>query len=125
MKTKNKSPWGYHLIVDCSGCNKNVENKSKIFDFNEELIRKIRMKAFGKPIIEYLLPGHKNQGYSLLQLIHTSNISAHFMDLSSTAYFDVFSCKKFDPKTAVQIIKKYFKPKKIKVNFIERQAPDV
>lgn len=123
MKTKNKSPWGYHLMVDCSGCNKNIESKSKIFDFNKELIQKIRMKAYGNPVIEYLLPNHKNQGYSLLQLIHTSNISAHFMDLSNTAYFDVFSCKKFDSKIAIRVIKKYFKPKKIKVNFIERQAP--
>jgi len=124
MKNKRSLPWGYHLMLDCSGCNDNIANKSKIFDFNKELIRKIRMKAFGTPTIEYLLSGHKNQGYSLLQLIHTSNISAHFMDLSNTAYFDVFSCKKFDPKAAVQIIKKYFKPKNIKVNFIRRQAPD-
>lgn len=125
MKKQNKSPWGYHLMVDCSGCNKNIASKSKIFEFNKELIQKIRMKAYGNPVIEYLLPNHKNQGYSLLQLIHTSNISAHFMDLSNTAYFDVFSCKKFDPKVAVQVIKKYFKPKKTKVNFIERQAPNV
>jgi len=122
MKLKKKSPWGYHLMVDCSGCNKNIKEKNKIFDFNKELIKKIKMKAFGNPIIEYLLPDHKNQGYSLLQLIHTSNISAHFMDKSDTAYFDVFSCKKFDPKVAVLVIKKYFKPKQIKINFIERSA---
>jgi len=125
MKIKNKAPWGYHLMVDCGDCNNNIAEKDKIFQFNKDLIKKIKMKAFGNPIIEYLLPEHKNQGYSLLQLIHTSNISAHFMDKTNTAYFDVFSCKKFNPNVAIQIIKKYFKPKKIKVNFIMRQAPRV
>ena len=46
------------------------------------------------------------------------------MDLSGTAYFDVFSCKSFDPAQAEKIIKKYFAPKKIKRQFIKRQAPN-
>jgi S-adenosylmethionine/arginine decarboxylase-like enzyme len=122
---KNKSAWGYHLMLDCSSCNDNIKNKKAIQIFIKDLIRTIKMVPHGKPLIEYLLPGHKNQGYSMIQLIKTSNISAHFMDLNGTAYFDIFSCKKFNPKLAEKIIKKHFGPKKYKIKFLTRQAPNI
>jgi S-adenosylmethionine/arginine decarboxylase-like enzyme len=80
------------------------------------------MVAHGEPVIEYLLPGDPKQGYSLMQLITTSNICGHFMELDGTAYFDVFSCKKFEINVAENVVKKYFNPKKIKVNFLTRHA---
>lgn len=123
ITTKNKQSWGYHYMFDCSGCNNNISNKKEIISFVNELIQRIKMKAHGKPVVEYLLPGHKNEGYSMLQLIHTSNISAHFMTKSKTAYFDIFSCKKFNPKTIDTVIKKYFSPLKHKSKFLTRQAP--
>lgn len=80
------------------------------------------MIAHGEPIIEHLLPGDPKQGYSLVQLITTSNICAHFMELDGTAYFDVFSCKEFDTNVAKSIVQKYFNPEKMRVNFITRNA---
>jgi S-adenosylmethionine/arginine decarboxylase-like enzyme len=47
------------------------------------------------------------------------------MELNGTAYFDIFSCKTFDPKAAEKVIKKYFAPKKYKVKFLTRQAPKI
>jgi S-adenosylmethionine/arginine decarboxylase-like enzyme len=44
------------------------------------------------------------------------------MELNGTAYFDVFSCREFDPKTVKRVIKDYFNPKKIKSKLIKRQA---
>ena len=40
-------------------------------------------------------------GYSLVQLIETSAITGHFCDASGDAYLDIFSCKDFDPATAI------------------------
>jgi len=80
------------------------------------------MVAFGEPIIEHLLPGDPKQGYSLMQLITTSNICAHFMDLDGTAYFDVFSCKEYDIETVKEIVAEYFEPTKMRVNFVTRHA---
>jgi S-adenosylmethionine/arginine decarboxylase-like enzyme len=113
--------WGYHLMVDCSGCS-NIESRDQIYNFVKDLTIRIGMQAHGEPVIEYLLPGDINQGYSLMQLITTSNICGHFMELNGTAYFDVFSCKEFDPKTVKRVIKDYFNPKKIKSKLIKRQA---
>jgi S-adenosylmethionine/arginine decarboxylase-like enzyme len=113
--------WGYHLILDCSGC-QDIDDKDQIYNFVKDLIQQIDMIAHGEPVIEYLLPGEPNQGYSLMQLITTSNICGHFMELDGTAYFDVFSCKEFNPATVKKVVKHYFNPKKIKSKLIKRQA---
>jgi hypothetical protein len=33
----------------------------------------------------------------MYQLIETSNLSGHFVDDTKDIYFDVFSCKQYDP----------------------------
>jgi S-adenosylmethionine/arginine decarboxylase-like enzyme len=117
----NLSSWGYHLMLDCGGC-QNIDNKENIYNFIKDLVPSINMIAHGEPIIEYLLQGDPKQGFSLMQLITTSNICGHFMELDGTAYFDIFSCKEFDLKLAEDIVRKYFKPSSVKLNFITRQA---
>ena len=108
-------------MLDCSRCEQ-IDSRENIYNFVKDLVKEIDMVAHGEPIIEYLLPGDPKQGYSLMQLITTSNISGHFMELDGTAYFDIFSCKEFDIKVAQNIVKKYFNPKKIRVNFLTRHA---
>lgn len=114
--------WGYHLMLDCSGCNDGIKDRDTIYKFIKQLVKDIDMVAHGEPIIEYLLPGDPKQGYSLMQLITTSNICAHFVEPDSTAYFDVFSCKEFDNNTVIDIVNQYFAPGKVKINFITRHA---
>jgi S-adenosylmethionine/arginine decarboxylase-like enzyme len=62
------------------------------------------------------------EGFSMYQLIVTSNISAHFIDEARHIYLDVFSCKEFDIDTVKAVVNNYFNPSKIKVNFIARNA---
>lgn len=114
--------WGYHLMLDCSGCNGNVSIRDAIYDFNKELVDRIGMVAHGEPVIEHLLPGDVKQGYSLMQLITTSNICAHFMDNGGTAYIDIFSCREFDIEMAKKIVAKYFNPAKMRTMYLTRHA---
>ncbi len=116
------SHFGYHLMLDCSGCNSSIADRNRIYEFIKVLVPAIDMTAHGEPVIEYLLPGDPKQGYSLMQLITTSNISAHFMELDGTAYFDIFSCKIFDVEQAKKVVDDFFKPAKIRINFITRHA---
>lgn len=115
------SYWGYHLMLDCSGCT-DIDSRENIRVFVLDLIERIDMTAHGEPVIEHLLPGDPKQGYSLMQLITTSNICGHFMELDSTAYFDVFSCKEFDVEVVKQTVDEYFAPTKMRVNFLTRHA---
>jgi S-adenosylmethionine/arginine decarboxylase-like enzyme len=116
--------FGYHLMLDCGGCKieDGIASKDAIYNFIKELVDAIDMEAHGEPIIEYLLPGDPKQGYSLMQLITTSNICGHFMELDGTAYFDVFSCKEYDTQTVITLVNKYFEPQTMRVNFITRHA---
>lgn len=113
--------FGYHLMLDCSGCER-IDEYDQIYKFIKDLVVRIDMIAAGEPIIEYLLPDDPKSGYSLMQLITTSNICVHFMDKDNTAYFDIFSCKAYDIELVKQIVAEYFNPKKMRVNFITRQA---
>ena len=109
-------------MLDCAGCNKNIAIRGQIVQFVKDLVVRIDMEAHGEPIVEYLLPGDPKQGYSLMQLITTSNICGHFMELDGTAYFDVFSCKPFVPEVAINCVRDYFSPGSIRQHFLYRQA---
>jgi S-adenosylmethionine/arginine decarboxylase-like enzyme len=114
--------WGYHLILDCANCNKNIADKDQIKAFLKTLVKDIKMTAVGEPVIKYLLDGEPNAGFSVMQLIETSSITCHFVEPNSTMYIDVFSCKEFAPKDARAVIDRYFEPKKVKQRFLKRQA---
>lgn len=108
-------------MLDCGGC-RGIDDRENILRFIQDLVPAIGMIAHGEPIIEYLCEGDPKQGYSLVQLITTSNICAHFMELDGTAYFDIFSCKEFDQEVAKSVVSKYFNPKSMRANFLTRHA---
>ena len=116
--------WGYHLLLDCSGSPRElITDGDNIYKFVKELIVAIDMKAYGEPILKHFAEHDPDKsGYSLVQLIETSNISGHFVDKDGSVYLDVFSCKPFSNEDAINVVKKYFKPKKIKMHFITRNA---
>lgn len=114
--------FGYHLMLDCSGCNDGIKSRANIHAFVTNLVKSIDMTAHGDPVIEYLLPGDPKQGYSLMQLITTSTITGHFIETNYSAYFDVFSCKEFDSDIVVRCVKEYFGAKNIRINYLTRHA---
>lgn len=116
--------FGQHLVVDAAGCNDRIGDRDAIAAFADDLVKAIDMKAYGSPWIEHF--GHdspKTSGFTLVQLIETSNISAHFCDHSSEAYFDIFSCKTFDETMALAVIDRHFEPTVCQTRTLTRQAP--
>jgi S-adenosylmethionine/arginine decarboxylase-like enzyme len=121
---EKKGYWGYHLILDCQGCEiALVTDRANIKNFIETLVQAIDMKAYGEPILEHFATHDPSKGgYSLVQLIETSNITAHFVDLNGDAYIDIFSCKPFSSDTVKEVVHTSFKPATIKMHFLTRQA---
>jgi S-adenosylmethionine/arginine decarboxylase-like enzyme len=118
--------FGQHLVVDAAGCNDRISDRDAIAAFAHDLVKAIGMKAYGAPWIEHF--GHdlpKASGFTLVQLIETSNISAHFCDHSGEAYIDVFSCKSFDENVAIEVIAQHFAPSQCATRSMIRQAPAV
>ena len=122
---KRRSPygsWGYHLIVNAAGCDPEaIRSKKTIAAFCKELVKGIDMIAYGKPQIVHF-GSAQCKGYTLVQLIETSNIAAHFVEEMNDIYLDIFSCKTFNPKDALRIFDHYFQPHHKKTKFFKRQA---
>lgn len=123
--------WGKHAIVDASNCDlEAIKNIRLIEDFINELIEKSNMTKWGElfwmDLKETDNIGDKDfkevAGISCCQFITTSNITCHFANNSKSMYLDFFSCKDFSEETVILLVNKYFKPKKIKIRCIDRDA---
>jgi len=113
--------WGQHLILDIGDCNENICHKDAISIFVKELVKEIKMVAYGEPVIVHFAEhSYEAAGYSLVQLIETSAIMGHFSDNNRDAYLDIFSCKSIDKDIAIQVVKKHFSPKRIHAAFLQR-----
>ena len=116
--------WGKHLILDCAGCPLElISDSENIRQFVDDLLTAIEMVPVGEPRIEHLAAYVPHlSGYSLVQLIETSSITGHFCDLSGEIYLDVFSCKDFDPETALTVVCDFFEPESWGATVLIRDA---
>jgi hypothetical protein len=114
--------WGYHLILDCAGCDhEKIISYENVYLFAKQLVEEIDMVAFGEPQIHDFGSGNK-AGFTLVQLIETSNICAHFVNENDTMYLDVFSCKTYDEAVVIDLVEKFFGATQIRRTYITRQA---
>jgi S-adenosylmethionine/arginine decarboxylase-like enzyme len=93
-----------------------------ITQFSDTLVKEIDMVPYGRPQIQHFGSGNK-AGYTLVQLIETSNICAHFVEETDDMYLDVFSCKPFSPLDVEEMVQLHFAPKMVSRMFLNRQAP--
>lgn len=123
---ENIKLWGYHAAFDCGSCDISlITDGENIKDFSKTLVERIDMKAYGEPIaVHFAEHDPSKAGYTLVQLIETSNICAHFVDSTGEAYIDVFSCKEFDTQTVLLTIQEFFNPETCIVREFERGVVD-
>lgn len=115
------TPWGWHLVLNLYDCDlERIQSAEVIRRFVIELCDVIEMRRFGEPTIVNFGDDPRVTGYSLVQLIETSNICAHFADHSKAVYIDIFSCKKFDPQVAAAFCAETFLAGKANGTFINR-----
>ena len=121
----NDSHWGYHLMLNCGqGDIEKVISKENIQNYVKNLVDHIDMVAYGPLFLERFATHDSSKGgFSFCQMIMTSNICGHFVDISGDFYIDIFSCKPFDIDEAIWITKEFFNPKALTTNFIFRDAP--
>lgn len=114
--------WGYHLIVNARNCRPTaIRSAGLITDFTKTLVKKIDMVPYGEPQVVLFGTGNK-KGYTLVQLIETSNICAHFTEETNDMYLDVFSCKPFQSKDVLEVMQTYFDPKHTDSLLLRRDA---
>ena len=117
--------WGKHLIIDLRSCNRlMITCPNNIVAFSKDLVQRIDMVPYGEPTVKHFGSDNKS-GYTLVQLIETSNITGHFCDQSGDAYLDVFSCKDFHDKDVIDMVWKYFLPRDLSSTTLFRGRKEV
>ena len=113
--------WGKHLLINAARGNSNIKCAKAITNFSVRLVKDIDMKAYGPPQVQHFGIDNK-AGYTLVQLIETSNITGHFCDDTGDFYIDVFSCKDYDEKKVLSLINTVFEPYTIGYSVLFRDA---
>jgi len=102
-------PWGTSSSIDIYNCQPDsIRSADRIRQFVVELCDLIGMKRYGETQVIHFGEDERVAGYSMLQLIETSLISAHFANQTNTTYLDVFSCKPYDPEAVADFAQKWF-----------------
>jgi S-adenosylmethionine/arginine decarboxylase-like enzyme len=101
--------WGIASSIDIYNCNpETIRDADKIRQFVVELCDLIEMKRFGETLVVHFGEEERVAGYSMVQLIETSLISAHFANLTNAVYLDVFSCKPYDTQVVEEFARSFF-----------------
>jgi len=114
--------WGLLTSIDLHGCDGAlIRDAEAIKRFVVELCDLIDMKRFGECQVVNFGEDEKVAGFSMVQLIETSCISAHFANQTNTTYLDIFSCKCYSPRAAADFAKKFFKGSDYAMSYVLRK----
>lgn len=115
--------WGLSVSIDLCGCDSIIiKTPEEIKRFVVELCDEIKMKRHGDVLLDRFGDGVLvSEGYSFMQFIETSSITAHFDEPQNKAFIDIFSCKYFIPETAADFCKKFFKAESCEINILLRK----
>jgi S-adenosylmethionine/arginine decarboxylase-like enzyme len=118
------SYWGYHLILDCGHCDPaKMADYKNVDTWIRKLVKDIDMQPIGEPKIEYTAADFIDKaGFTVVQVIVTSSIVAHFVDNLGQIYLDVFSCKDFSQDIVEQSVKDHFGVGTVRKYYLTRQA---
>lgn len=120
-RARRDDVWGIASAIDIYDCNPDtIRDAEAIKRFVAELCDLIEMKRFGETQVVHFGEDERVAGYSMVQLIETSLISAHFANQSNAVYLDVFSCKPYGPEMAADFAMKFFGGSRYNLNVTMR-----
>ena len=115
--------FGKHLMIDAYDIEREkLESHKGIFDFLDDLPSKIGMRKLTIPYVVFCEEGDKkgDWGISGFVMIYESHISCHTWPELGYVSMDVYSCRDFDDKKIIRLIKQYWNCKKIKTSVVRR-----
>ena len=114
--------WGIASAIDIYECDPDkIRDGDYIKQFVKDLCDFIEMRRFGETQVVHFGEDERVAGFSMIQLIETSLISAHFANQTNATYLDVFSCKPYDPERVRKFAQEYFGGKRCSLNVTYRK----
>jgi len=109
--------WGLLTSIDMQGCDPDtIRSKEAIEAFTATVCDRLGVTPFGPPQIVRFGGSPEIYGYSMVQLIETSLVSAHFAESTDAVYLDIFSCKWYDAAAAVAFAMEFFKGASVRIH---------
>jgi len=109
LKIKKSNYWGLLSSINLYDCDADaIRDSDYIKEFVVQLCDLISMKRFGETTVVDFGEDPRVSGFSMVQLIETSLISAHFVNQSNAVYLDIFSCCPYNTNKAFEFAKKWF-----------------
>ena len=121
--------YGPELILDLHECDVTTFNRKSLRDFGRALCKEIGMTACkfkSEPWDDDGVDPDECQvspvtkGYTAIQFLMESSILIHTLELTESAYINIFSCNDFDRWKAKAFVKKWFGAKRITSRLIIR-----
>jgi S-adenosylmethionine/arginine decarboxylase-like enzyme len=102
--------WGKCALINLTDCDPDkIADGECILEWGRKLVDLIGMIAVGEPTnVRCAIDDAEAVGYSFVQIIETSNISAHFSERYRTVYIFIFSCKDFNTADAIDFSLNHF-----------------
>jgi S-adenosylmethionine/arginine decarboxylase-like enzyme len=114
-------PWGLETVIDLADCTPGLIRDSEVIErFVIALCKKIEMQRFGEAQIVHFGNQPHLSGNTLIQLIETSNIAAHFIDQTNAGCINIFSCSPYRVCQAVALCQEWFKAHECQVMVLFR-----
>ena len=114
--------WGVSSCIDLYDCDlRLMQDAEAIRTFVRLLCERIKMRRYGETQVVFFGDEPRVQGFSMIQLIETSLISAHFADASRAIYLDVFSCASYDAEDTARFAAEYFKAAHYELQVVHRR----
>lgn len=122
QEATERGVWGIASAIDIYDCDPaSIRDADYIREFVVELCDLIEMKRFGETQVVHFGEDERVAGFSMVQLIETSLISAHFANQTNAVYLDVFSCKPYDPDIVREFAQRYFRGIRSNMNVTFRE----
>ncbi len=107
---------GLHLIATASGCAAcRLEDPAVIRDLLQVLPRRLGLNPVGEPVLH-----RQPAGWVGMALLRESHVTVHALPAERAAFADLFSCRVFDPRLAVEIVQAALAAEAVEWDLIER-----
>ena len=123
MHKQSNSVFGYQLLLDLYDCKPGAcDDLTLNYQFLDEIVPFLGMEKQAPPNIfrsdEVRFPD--KAGLSGWVPLIESSIVIHTLTPKNFISIDIYCCRCFDPKKAQEFCQRFFAPKKIEVQYVER-----